>query len=306
MDNEKQMLSIDVNCTKFAPKNCLQSMFDPKNIQETFHELFFIIAPRVLLAFVLLILGSWLIKLFMRYIHSRFEKRDVEPSLRLFLSRIIKIGLYIVLILSIAGNLGIQTTSFLAVLGGAGLAIGLALQGSLSNFAGGVLILLFKPFRIGDYISSTSEASGTVENIDLLYTTLRTAEGTLVFAPNGPLANSVITNYSNLVERRVEYSIDLSYDSDTRQIRDVILDLLRNDQRVLTKPAPEVLVNGISNGAVKLVIRYWSPKGNYWNAYHDIFEKIKTALKDNQVTIPQYTIQALPLDDSNLNGSDSQ
>lgn len=281
-------------------------MFDSKSIQEHIHELFFIIAPRILVALVLLILGSWLIKLFMRYIHSRFERRAVDVSLRLFLSRIIKITLYIVLVLAIAGNLGIKTTSFLAVLGGAGLAIGLALQGSLSNFAGGVLILLFKPFRVGDYIASTSDASGTVENIDLLYTTLRTAEGVLVFAPNGPLANSVITNYSDLVERRAEYSIDLSYDSDTRQIRDVILGLLKNDQRVLTKPAPEVLVNGISNGAVKLVIRYWSPKGSYWGAYHDIFEKIKTALKDNQVTIPQYTIQALPADDAGLNGSDSQ
>lgn len=272
-------------------------MFDSQNIQESIHNLFFIIAPRVLIAILLLILGTWLIRLFMRYIHSRFEKRDVEPSLRLFLSRIIKIGLYIVLVLSIAGNLGIQTTSFLAVLGGAGLAIGLALQGSLSNFAGGVLILLFKPFRVGDYISSTSDASGTVEYIDLLYTTLRTAEGTLVFAPNGPLANSVTTNYSNLIERRAEYSIDLSYESDTRQIRGVILELLENDQRVLAKPEPEVLVNGISNGAVKLVIRYWSPKGSYWDAYHDLFEKVKTILKDNQVTIPQYAIQALPLNE---------
>lgn len=273
-------------------------MFDTKNIQENIHELFFIVAPRILLAFFLLLLGSWLIKLFMRYVHSRFEKRNVELSLRLFLSRIIKIVLYTVLILSVAGNLGIQTTSFLAVLGGAGLAIGLALQGSLSNFAGGVLVLLFKPFRVGDYISSTSDADGTVENIDLLYTTLRTAEGTLVFAPNGPLANSVITNYSNLVERRVEYSIDLSFESDTTQARKLILDLLHQDQRVLKKPAPEVLVNGIGNGAVRLVVRYWSPKSSYWAAYHDLYEKIKMLFKDHQLIIPQYTVQALPPDES--------
>lgn len=272
-------------------------MFNVRNLEENIHELFFIIAPRILLAILLLIVGSWLIKLVMRYIHSRFERRNVELSLRFFLSRIIKITLYILLVLSVAGNLGIQTTSFLAILGGAGLAIGLALQGSLSNFAGGVLILLFKPFRVGDYISSTAEASGTVENIDLLYTTLKTAEGTRVFAPNGPLANSVITNYSNLVERRVEYSIDISYDSDTQQIRKSILSLLEEDQRVLKKPTPEVLINGIANGAIKLVIRYWSPKDTYWAAYHDIYEKVKLLLKDN-VTIPQYTVQMLPVDDS--------
>lgn len=278
-------------------------MFDTKNIQENIHELFFIVAPRILLAIFLLILGSWLIKLFMRYVHSRFERRNVELSLRLFLSRIIKIVLYIMLILSIAGNLGIQTTSFLAVLGGAGLAIGLALQGSLSNFAGGVLILLFKPFRVGDYISSTSDASGTVENIDLLYTTLRTAEGTLVFAPNGPLANSVITNYSNLVERRAEYSINLALDSDTTKIRELILDLLHQDKRVLKKPAPEVLVNGLSNGAINLVVRYWSPKSSYWDAYHDLYEKVKMLFKDQQLVIPQYTIQALSPDDAGSNQS---
>src|SRR5690606_37483801 len=127
-------------------------MFDTKNIQENIHELFFIVAPRILLAFFLLLLGSWLIKLFMRYVHSRFEKRNVELSLRLFLSRIIKIVLYTVLILSVAGNLGIQTTSFLAVLGGAGLAIGLALQGSLSNFAGGVLGLVLSSVMLDDCI----------------------------------------------------------------------------------------------------------------------------------------------------------
>lgn len=271
-------------------------MFDSNKIQESIHNLIFIVAPKTLLAIVLLVLGSWLIKLCMRYIHSRFEKQHVELSVRFFLSRIIKIALFIILILAVAGNLGIQTTSFLAVLGGAGLAIGLALQGSLSNFAGGVLILLFKPFRVGDYISSTSEASGTVENIDLLYTTLKTAEGTRVFAPNGPLANSVITNYSNLVERRAEYSLDLSYDSDTEQIRVLILDLLRNDQRVLSRPAPEILVNGIANGTVNIVIRYWSPKATYWDAYHDLYEKVKKILENNQVSFPQYTIQMLPVD----------
>ena len=276
-------------------------MFELKNIQENIHELIFIVVPKVLLAIVLLVIGSWLIKVLMRYIHSRFEKRDVDISLRFFLSRIIKIILYIVLFLSVAGNLGIQTTSFLAILGGAGLAIGLALQGSLSNFAGGVLVLLFKPFRVGDYISSTSEASGTVENIDLLYTTLRTAEGTRVFAPNGPLANSVITNFSNLIERRVEYSIELAYDSDTALVRKLILRLLNDDQRVLKSPIPEVLVNGLANGAIKFIIRYWSPKAVYWDAYHDLYEQIKKVLEENQISFPLNTMQVLPSEGSGSN-----
>ncbi|GGG91193.1 hypothetical protein GCM10007415_27200 [Parapedobacter pyrenivorans] len=242
--------------------------------------------PSILLAIFLLVAGTWLIRLILRIIRKRFERRNVDLSLRDFVSSIVKFTLYTMLIITVASMVGIQTTSFIAVLGAASLSIGLALQGSLSNFAGGVLILLFRPFRVGDYVSSASGASGTVEKIDILYTTMRTAEGIAVFAPNGPLANSVITNYSSITKRRIEYQIGISYESNITQAREVALQLLTSDERILDSPKPEVLVADLAASSVNLVIRAWAPKEKYWEVYHDNFERIKLAFDANDIAIP--------------------
>ncbi|WP_353128505.1 mechanosensitive ion channel family protein [Parapedobacter pyrenivorans] len=242
--------------------------------------------PSILLAIFLLVAGTWLIRLILRIIRKRFERRNVDLSLRDFVSSIVKFTLYTMLIITVASMVGIQTTSFIAVLGAASLSIGLALQGSLSNFAGGVLILLFRPFRVGDYVSSVTGASGTVEKIDILYTTMRTAEGIAVFAPNGPLANSVITNYSSITKRRIEYQIGISYESNIKQAREVALQLLTSDERILDSPKPEVLVADLAASSVNLVIRAWAPKEKYWEVYHDNFERIKLAFDANDIAIP--------------------
>jgi len=242
--------------------------------------------PSILLAIFLLVAGTWLIRLILRIIRKRFERRNVDLSLRDFVSSIVKFTLYTMLIITVASMVGIQTTSFIAVLGAASLSIGLALQGSLSNFAGGVLILLFRPFRVGDYVSSVTGASGTVEKIDILYTTMRTAEGIAVFAPNGPLANSVITNYSSITKRRIEYQIGISYESNIKQAREVALQLLMSDERILDSPKPEVLVADLAASSVNLVIRAWAPKEKYWEVYHDNFERIKLAFDANDIAIP--------------------
>src|SRR5690606_14078757 len=177
-------------------------------------------------------------------------------------------------------------TSFVAVLGAASLSIGLALQGSLSNFAGGVLILLFRPFRVGDYVSSASGAEGTVEKIDILYTTMRTSNGIAVFAPNGPLANTVITNYSSITKRRIEYKIGISYESNIKEARDIILGVLKADSRILGTPNPQVRVEKLGETAVNLVVWAWAPKEVYENAYYENFEEIKTKLDAHNVIIP--------------------
>ena len=242
--------------------------------------------PSILLAILLLVAGSWFIRLIMSLIRKRFERRNVDLSLRDFVGSIVKFALYTMLLLSVASMVGIQTTSFIAVLGAASLSIGLALQGSLSNFAGGVLILLFRPFRVGDYVSSESGAAGTVEKIDILYTTMRTAEGIAVFAPNGPLANSVITNYSSITKRRMEYKIGISYDSNIKQAREVALKVLLEDERILDLPMPEVVVADLAASSVNLFIRAWAPKDKYWEAYHDNFERIKLAFEAHDITIP--------------------
>jgi len=242
--------------------------------------------PGLVLAIILLFVGGWFIRLILKILRNRFERRNVDLSLRDFVASIVKFILYTMLIISVASMVGIQTTSFVAVLGAASLSIGLALQGSLSNFAGGVLILLFRPFRVGDYVSSASGAAGTVEKIDILYTSLRTSEGIAVFAPNGPLANSVITNYSSITKRRIEYKIGISYESNIKQAREVILSVLKADSRVMGTPKPEVHVAELADSSVNLVIWAWAPKDAYWNAYCDNFEEIKKALDTNNITIP--------------------
>src|SRR5690606_8151929 len=163
--------------------------------------------------------------------------------LRGFLMSIIKFVLYVLLVLSVAGNLGFQTTAILGALSGLVLAAGLALQGSLSNFAGGVLILLFRPFEVGDYIENNSGTDGTVDKIDLLYTTLTTTSGIKVFSPNGALANSVIKNFTKITNRRFEYVIGIAYEDNIKTAQQTILSVLNNSNIVLKTPAPEVFVN---------------------------------------------------------------
>ena len=242
--------------------------------------------PSLVLGVLVLVAGSWLIGLILRIMRKRFEQRSVDLSLRDFIASIVRFILYTMLLLSVASMVGIKTTSFVAVLGAVSLSIGLALQGSLSNFAGGVLILLFRPFRVGDYVSSASGAAGTVEKIDILYTTMRTSDGIALFAPNGPLANSVITNYSSITKRRLEYKIGIAYESNIKEARDVILNVLAEDYRLMNTPKPQVRVSELADRSVNLVIWAWAPKDQFWEAYYENFERIKLALDANNITIP--------------------
>ncbi len=241
--------------------------------------------PSIVLGIVVLVLGTWLIRLTLKLVRRRFERRNVDLSLRDFLLSVIKISLYILLLLTVASTIGIKTTSFIAVMGAASLSIGLALQGSLSNFAGGVLILLFKPFRIGDYVETATGAAGMVEKIDILYTTMRTEDGIAVFAPNGPLANTVITNYSSITRRRITYQIQVSAEADLGQVRQVIGDVLKADYRLLNTPRPEVRLAETTDTTAKLAVRTWTPKETYQEAYDGNLEAVKAALEKAGVKV---------------------
>ena len=242
--------------------------------------------PEVLKAILFLVVGLFVIRTVLKIVKSRFEKRNVDLSLRGFLMSIIQFILYALLILSVAGNLGFQTTAILGALSGLVLAAGLALQGSLSNFAGGVLILLFRPFEVGDYIENNSGTEGTVDKIDLLYTSLTNSQGIKVFSPNGALANSVIRNFSKITKRRSEFQIGISYSDNIQEVQKAILKVIDQDVRVLKDPKPEIFVKELAASGVILTVRAWAAKGDYLGFNNEIQDTVKKAIYENGFTNP--------------------
>lgn len=242
--------------------------------------------PKIILGFVILGIGSYLVKLILKMIRRRLEKREVELSLRGFLLSVVKATLYIILLIVVAATMGFQVAGIATIFASAGLAVGLALQGSLSNFAGGVLVLLFKPFKVGDYISNPSGTEGTVERIDLLYTTLTGPTGLKVFSPNGPLANSVITNYSEITSRRHDFVVGIGYNENIKEAQNIILTTLAKHKAVLQNPAPIVFVSSLGDSSVDLNVRTWIGKSDYWNTVFEIQQIVKVALDEANIEIP--------------------
>lgn len=242
--------------------------------------------PSIIIALLILVAGRYLIRFTLRIIERRFQKRNIDPSIRSFISSLVRFALYCLLILTVANTMGIQTTSFIAALSAFGLAVGMALQGSLSNFAGGVLILMFRPFEVGDYISSNNGSEGTVERIDILYTSLISAEGIKVFSPNGTLANSVIKNYTKILSRRFQFIVGISYDDNIKSAKDTIASLIQADDRILKSPAPEIFVSELADSSVNLTIRGWVSKEYFWATNNALQEKIKLALDEQGISIP--------------------
>lgn len=213
------------------------------------------------------------------------ERMKVEPLVASFLSSFFQWTLRVALLLSFASMLGVQTTSFLAVLGSAGLAVGLALQGSLSNLAGGVLILLIKPFKIGDYIEAQGHA-GTVKKIQLFHTQLNTPDNRVVLLPNGPLAGNSIMNYSAEPNRRLDYNIGISYGDDVVKAKDLLLKLIEGDERVLLDPAPQAMVVSLDDSSVTIRLRIWVKAGDFWPMTFWLTEHSKLLFDKEGVTIP--------------------
>lgn len=257
--------------------------------------------PDLIKAILIFIVGILLIRVALKIVKRRFEARNISLSVRSFVISTIRFILYGLLILIIASNLGIKTTAILGALSGIVLAIGLSLQGSLSNFAGGILILLFRPFDVGDYIENNSGTDGTVEKIDLLYTSLRTSSGILVFSPNGTLANSVIRNYSKISTRRMEYIVGVRYEDNIKEVKDTILEVLQADTRILKDPQPAVFVSELGESSVNLKIRFWANKENYWEVHDENREKIKVALDKAGISIPYPQTEMRIISDKNEN-----
>lgn len=242
---------------------------------------------RVLLALLVFLIGVQIIKLIRKIVRRSLKKGNADVGVMQFLDSFIKAVMYVVLLFMIASGFGLDATSVVALLGSAGVAIGLAVQGSLSNFAGGVLILLLKPFRVDDYIKMDNDGhEGTVKEIQLFYTKLATPDNHVVIIPNGSLANSSILNMSTLGERRMDIIVGISYDADIRTAREVILKVLEADEAVLKEKDRLVFVQELADSGVNLNVRCWASNEQYWECKWRITEQIKYALDDAGISIP--------------------
>ena len=239
---------------------------------------------KLTLAVITLLIGWWLISRLMSSIESMLAARKVDRALSSFISSLVSIVLRILLLISVASMIGVETTSFIAMIGAAGLAIGLALQGSLANFAGGVLIMLFRPFRAGDWIEAQG-VSGSVDSIQIFHTTLKTADNKVVIVPNGALSNGHITNYSREPRRRADINIGIDYSSDIKRAREVLLDIAK-DPRVQLDPAPVVFVTGLGESAVNISLRVWVATGDFWPVTFEFTELAKERLTEAGIGIP--------------------
>ena len=243
------------------------------------------IGPGLIAAIITLIIGLWVIKFISSLFTKALERSKVEVSLQHFLSSLVTVLLKVMLLISVASMLGINTTSFVAIIGAAGLAVGLALQGSLANFAGGVLILLFKPYKVGDFIEAQGFA-GSVKEIQIFNTILKTGDNKIIIIPNGPLAGGNIINYSTMPTRRVDMTFGIGYDDDLKKAKEVLLRLIKEDSRILSDPEPMIAVSELADSSVNFTVRVWCKSGDYWGIYFDMQEKVKLTFDQEKLSIP--------------------
>lgn len=241
---------------------------------------------RVLLAVIVFFIGTQLIKLIRKIVRRSLQRRNAERGAIQFIDSFIKGILYIFMLFMIASGFGLDATGVAALVGSAGVAIGLAIQGSLSNFAGGVLILILKPFVVGDYIKDSAGNEGTVTEIQLFYTKLQTYDKNIIIVPNGALSNANVTNMNMAAERRLDITVGISYNADIRKARQVLMQLLEKDEKVLQKEIKRVVVTELGDSSVNLSIQCWTKNEDYWDTKWKLTEEVKYALDEADIPIP--------------------
>ncbi len=239
---------------------------------------------QVTLALLTFLFGWWLINTLTAKVSGLLQRRKVDPTLHGFIGSLAGIILKVLLLVSVASMIGVETTSFIAVIGAAGLAIGLALQGSLANFAGGVLILLFRPIRVGEWIEAQGVA-GTVDSIQIFHTVLKSADNKTIVVPNGALSNGHITNYSREPRRRADINVGIDYGADIKLARQILLEIAQ-DERVLRDPEPVVFVTGLGDSSVNLSLRVWVATGDFWPVTFGFTELVKERFDAAGIGIP--------------------
>ena len=239
----------------------------------------------VLGALAKLVIGIWIAKWLAKTSGKLLDKRSVDPTLTKFATSLLKITLIIFVIISAISQIGIETTSFIAIIAAAGLAIGFALQGSLSNFASGVMLIIFKPIKVGDYIEGGG-AAGSVETIGIFVTTLVTPDNKVIYIPNSTLTGSNIVNYSVKDTRRVDMVFGIGYSDDIDKAKSTIQSVLESDSRILKDPAPKIVVSELADSSVNFNVRPWVNSADYWGVYFDITEQIKKKFDEQNISIP--------------------
>ena len=249
----------------------------------------------ILKAVIVFLVGRFLIRMLNRLVRRLMDKRNVDISIKTFVRSLVNILLTVLLIVSVVGALGVETTSFAALLASAGVAVGMALSGNLQNFAGGLVILLFKPYKVGDWIDAQN-VSGTVKEIQIFHTILTTADNKLIYVPNGALSSGVVTNYSNQTTRRVEWIVGVDYGEDYNKVEKVVREVLAADKRVLDDPAPFIALHALDASSVNVVARVWVNSADYWGVYFDINKAIYATFNEQGINFPfpQLTVHQAP------------
>ncbi|CAM3972739.1 mechanosensitive ion channel family protein [Flavobacterium weaverense] len=247
-------------------------------------------SPKLISAFIILFVGLYVIRLINRFIRRLMIRRNLEPTLTKFLADILLWALRVLLFVTFISKLGIETSSFVAILGAMGLAVGLSLQGSLSNFAGGMLIILFKPFKVGNTIEAQG-VIGTVSEIQIFVTKMITANNQTIFIPNGSLSNGTIINYSLLESRRADLTIAISYDTDIRKAKEVIMSVLKSNPKVLETPAPDVVVKSLTDTGIQLAVRPWAKNEDFWSVYSETYIECKNAFDKAEISIQPFVME---------------
>jgi len=257
-------------------------------MEETIKEIQSLITSyglQVLGALATLIIGIWIARWLAKIAGKMLNKRDVDPTLTKFAVSVVKITLITFVIISAISQVGIETTSFVAVIGAAGLAVGFALQGSLSNFASGVMLIIFKPLKVGDFVDGGG-ALGSVESVGIFVTTLVTPDNKVVYIPNSTLTSGNIVNYSTKDTRRVDMVFGIGYSDDIDKAKSVIQSLLDADSRILKDPAPQIVVSELADSSVNFNVRPWVNGADYWGVYFDITEQVKKKFDEQNISIP--------------------
>lgn len=243
------------------------------------------LGKNILAALLVYIVGRLLVRLVIKLLMKMLDRRNVEVTVRSFLMSIVKVSLNILLLISVIGTLGVNTTSFAALIASAGVAIGMALSGNLQNFSGGLIILLFKPYKVGDWIEAQG-VQGSVKEIQLFHTVLTTGDNKVIFLPNGSMSSAVVINYNREATRRVEWTFGVDYGQDIDQARQVIETVIQADKRILETPAPYIAVSALADSSVNILVRVWVNTEDYWNVCHEMNRVVYDSFMKNGIDFP--------------------